>query len=72
MPRLISFMLTRLAAGAGLGCAVGFVVWNNRFAGMYSASPTDYYVAQGLFVYLFASMLGVGYLITALMLEDTR
>ncbi|MBY5405112.1 hypothetical protein HFO93_25365 [Rhizobium leguminosarum] len=72
MPRLISFMLTRIAAGAGLGCVVGLVVWSNGFAGISSASSTDYYIAQGMFVYLFASTLGVGYLATALMLDDTR
>ena len=69
MPGLISFMLTRFVAGAGLGCISGFLIWNNGFVGMSAASSTDYYLAQGLFVYLFASTMG--YLATALMLDDT-
>ncbi|MDR9804679.1 hypothetical protein [Rhizobium hidalgonense] len=72
MPRLISFMLTRLAAGAALGCGVVLVAWNNGFAEMSPASPTDYYIAQGLFAYLFASTFRVGYLARSLMLDDTR
>ncbi|MBB3648252.1 hypothetical protein FHX14_004477 [Rhizobium sp. BK619] len=70
MPGLISFMLTRFVAGAGLGCIAGLVIWNNGFLRMSAASSTDYYLAQGLFVYLFASTMGLGYMATALMLDD--
>ncbi|ASR09891.1 hypothetical protein CHY08_22460 (plasmid) [Rhizobium leguminosarum bv. viciae] len=67
MPRMIRFMLTRLATGFAIGCAVGFFVWQNGFA---VAGAIDDYLAQGLFIYLFASTIAMGYLATALLLEE--
>ncbi|ARM92204.1 hypothetical protein RHEC894_PE00180 (plasmid) [Rhizobium sp. CIAT894] len=70
MPRMISFMLTRLATGFAIGCVVGFVVWRNGFLPFGSAAgEVQHYIAQGLFIYLFASTIGMGYLATALLLE---
>ncbi|AJC82478.1 hypothetical protein IE4803_PB00435 (plasmid) [Rhizobium etli bv. phaseoli str. IE4803] len=66
MPRMIRFMLTRLATGFAIGSAVGFCVWQNGFA---AAGTLENY-AQGLFIYLFASTISMGYLATALLLEE--
>lgn len=70
MPRLIRFMLTRLATGFAIGCVVGFLVWPNYAltSGAMSGSVENY-IAQGLFIYLFASTISMGYLATALLLE---
>ncbi|MGO7542987.1 hypothetical protein ACC680_30965 [Rhizobium ruizarguesonis] len=71
MPRMISFILTRLATGFVIGCAVGFVVWQNGLLYSTSAAGTlENYLAQGLFIYLFASTMSMGYLATALLLEE--
>lgn len=67
MPPLVNFMLTRLAAGFAIGAAVGLAIWSNTIA---PAFPSSGYVAQGLFIYQFASTIGVCYLATALMLDD--
>ncbi|MBY5410834.1 hypothetical protein HFO98_20665 [Rhizobium leguminosarum] len=67
MPRMIRFMLTRLATGFAIGCAVGFFLWQNGFA---VAGTFDDYLAQGLFIYFFASTIAMGYLATALLLEE--
>lgn len=70
MPRMISFMLTRLATGFAIGCAVGFLIWQNGFL-PFGSAPGEFqnYIAQGLFIYLFASTISMGYLATALLLE---
>ncbi|ANM13829.1 hypothetical protein NE852_01810 (plasmid) [Rhizobium sp. Pop5] len=67
MPRMIRFMLTRLATGFAIGSAVGFFVRQNGFA---AAGTLEDYLAQGLFIYLFASTISMGYLATALLLEE--
>ncbi|MBY5546790.1 hypothetical protein HFO61_08160 [Rhizobium leguminosarum] len=67
MPCMIRFMLTRLATGFAIGCAAGFFIWQNGFA---VAGAIDDYLAQGLFIYLFASTIAMGYLATALLLEE--
>ncbi|MBY3093582.1 hypothetical protein HLH89_34475 [Rhizobium laguerreae] len=67
MPRMIRFMLTRLATGFAIGCAVGFFLWQNGSA---VAGTFDDYLAQGLFIYFFASTIAMGYLATALLLEE--
>ncbi|MBB3356201.1 hypothetical protein FHT70_006191 [Rhizobium sp. BK049] len=46
---------------------MGFFVWQNGFA---AAETLENYLAQGLFIYLFASTVSVGYLATALLLEE--
>ncbi|TAU79267.1 hypothetical protein [Rhizobium leguminosarum] len=69
MPRMISFILTRLATGFAIGCAVGFVVWQNGLLTTTTTAGT-HYLAQGLFIYFFASTMSVGYLATALLLEE--
>lgn len=70
MPRMIRFILTRLATGFAIGCAVGFLVWQKgSWSSGASAQAPDSYIAQGLFIYLFASTIGMGYLATALLLE---
>ncbi|MBB4255900.1 MULTISPECIES: hypothetical protein [Rhizobium] len=71
MPRMISFILTRLATGFAIGCATGFLVWQNGFLSSSAAAGTlENYLAQGLFMYLFASTISMGYLSTALLLEE--
>ncbi|MGO8125390.1 hypothetical protein ACC728_30655 [Rhizobium ruizarguesonis] len=71
MPRMISFILTRLATGFAIGCAVGFAVWQNGlFSSTSTAGTLESYLAQGLFIYLFASTMSMGYLATALLLEE--
>ncbi|AXA43008.1 hypothetical protein ACU8OR_27720 (plasmid) [Rhizobium leguminosarum] len=71
MPRMISFILTRLATGFAIGCAVGFVVWQNGLLSSTSMTGTlEKYLAQGLFIYLFASTMSMGYLATALLMEE--
>lgn len=67
MPRMIRFLLTRLATGFAIGCAVGFFVWQNGFA---VPGAIENYLAQALFIYLFASSISMGYLATALLLEE--
>ncbi|WP_082928889.1 hypothetical protein [Rhizobium bangladeshense] len=67
MPRMIRFMLTRLATGFAIGCPVGFFVWQNGFA---LTGAIENYLAQALFIYLFASTISMGYLATALLLEE--
>lgn len=70
MPRMIRFMLTRLATGFAIGCAVGFLVWQNgSWSSSAPAGALESYLAQGLFIYLFASTISMGYLATALLLE---
>ncbi|UVD60830.1 hypothetical protein NE852_30115 (plasmid) [Rhizobium sp. Pop5] len=70
MPRMIRFMLIRLATGFAIGCAVGFFAFQSGFLPSGSAAGTiENYIAQGLFIYLFASTIGMGYLATALLLE---
>ena len=66
---MIRFILTRLATGFAIGCAVGFLVWQNGSWSGASAQAPDSYIAQGLFIYLFASTISMGYLATALLLE---
>ncbi|RUM05679.1 hypothetical protein [Rhizobium fabae] len=71
MPRMISFILTRLATGFAIGCATAFLVWQNGFFSPGAmAGNLDNYLAQGLFIYLFASTISMGYLATALLLEE--
>ncbi|MDR9808763.1 hypothetical protein [Rhizobium hidalgonense] len=71
MPLMIRFMLTRLATGFAIGCAVGFVVWQNGFlSSSYTAGELENCLAQGLFIYFFASTISMGYLATALLLES--
>ncbi|MBY5359847.1 hypothetical protein HFO97_07625 [Rhizobium leguminosarum] len=71
MPRMIRFILTRLATGFAIGCAVGFVVWHNGILSSTStAGNLENYLAQVLFIYLFASTMSMGYLATALLLEE--
>ncbi|ANL30465.1 hypothetical protein AMC90_PB00147 (plasmid) [Rhizobium phaseoli] len=67
MPRMITFMLTRLATGFAIGCAVGIFVWQNGFA---VTGTIENYLAEALFIYLFASTISMGYLATALLLEE--
>ncbi|MBX4927664.1 hypothetical protein [Rhizobium binae] len=67
MPPMIRFMLTRLATGFAIGCGVGSFVWHNGFA---AAGNSEDFLAQGLFIYLFASTISMGYLATALLLEE--
>lgn len=71
MPPMIRFILTRLATGFAIGCVAGFLVWRNGFLPSSSvAVPLENYLAQGLFVYFFASTMSMGYLATALLLEE--
>ncbi|AGS25596.1 hypothetical protein [Rhizobium etli] len=67
MPGMIKLMLTRLATGFAIGCSVGFVVWQNGFV---VPGTIENYIAQALFIYLFASTISIGYLATALLLEE--
>jgi hypothetical protein len=67
MPPLVTFIVTRLAIGFALGVAAGFVVWIKSIA---PVSSSHGYVAAGLFIYQFASTIGVCYLATALMLDE--
>nr|WP_064697804.1 hypothetical protein [Rhizobium aegyptiacum] len=64
---IIRFMLTRLATGFAIGCAVGSFVWKDSFA---AADTVENYLARGLFTYLFAGTNGMAYLATALLLEE--
>ncbi|MBB2750521.1 UNVERIFIED_ORG: hypothetical protein GGI57_001197 [Rhizobium aethiopicum] len=49
---------------------MGFLVWQNGFLPFGSAAgEVQHYIAQGLFIYLFASTISMGYLATALLLE---
>ncbi|MBO9126935.1 MULTISPECIES: hypothetical protein [unclassified Rhizobium] len=68
MPPLIRFMLTRLAIGFALGALTGVVVWAINLSQLYPPNP-ERWIAQSLFVYLFASTMGVGYLATSLFLD---
>ncbi|MBY5494255.1 hypothetical protein ACC689_07810 [Rhizobium ruizarguesonis] len=67
MPPLVTFIVTRLAIGFLLGATAGFVVWIKSIA---PVSPSYSYVAQGMFIYQFASTIGVCYLATALMFDE--
>jgi hypothetical protein len=50
---------------------VGFAVWQNGlFSSTSTAGTLENYLAQGLFIYLFASTMSMGYLATALLLEE--
>jgi len=69
MPRLIWFLVTRLSAGFAIGCLAGLAIW--RFCSLGTGIESlDYYVAQGMFIYLFGSTIAAGYLATALWLDD--
>ncbi|MBB2680359.1 UNVERIFIED_ORG: hypothetical protein GGI61_003957 [Rhizobium esperanzae] len=46
---------------------MGFFVWQNGFA---VPGAIENYLAQALFIYLFASTISMGYLATALLLEE--
>jgi hypothetical protein len=71
MPRLISFMLTRLLTGFSIGVVVGVAVWINGLSPIGSSlDGPESYMMPGLFIYLFGSTIGVGYLATALFLDD--
>ncbi|WP_042120021.1 hypothetical protein [Rhizobium etli] len=70
MPCMIRFMLTRLATGFTVGCAVGFFIWQNWQNGFAVTDTVENYLAQALFIYLFASTISMGYLATALLLEE--
>ncbi|NKL36831.1 hypothetical protein GFL49_24175 [Rhizobium leguminosarum bv. viciae] len=71
MPRMISFILTQLTTGFAIGCAAGSLVLQNGFLSSSAMAGTlENYLAQGLFVYLFASTISMGYLATALLLEE--
>nr|WP_245270638.1 hypothetical protein [Rhizobium sp. Pop5] len=49
---------------------MGFFAFQSGFLPSGSAAGTiENYIAQGLFIYLFASTIGMGYLATALLLE---
>lgn len=71
MPPLIRFLLTRFATGFLIGTAAGLAIWQG---GAWPEGPdaSERYIAIGLFLYLFASTFGVGYLATALMLDDLQ
>ncbi|MBY5814639.1 hypothetical protein [Rhizobium leguminosarum] len=70
MPPLISFMLTRLAIGFAIGGIAGAIVWINGLSEMFPSPVWERWLAQGLFIYLFASTIGGGYLATALFQND--
>ncbi|WFU13360.1 hypothetical protein QA646_29585 (plasmid) [Rhizobium sp. CB3090] len=71
MPRLISFMLTRLLIGFAMGTVVGLIIWTNGVSSVASSLVTpERYIAFGMFVYLFASTIGISYFSTALFLDD--
>ncbi|NKM88100.1 hypothetical protein GFL54_28175 [Rhizobium laguerreae] len=70
MPPLISFMLTRLATGFAIGGIAGAIVWINGLSEMFPSNVSERWLAQGLFIYLFASTIGGGYLATALFQND--
>jgi hypothetical protein len=71
MPQLIAFMLTRLSIGFALGMLTALAIWFNGFAPAGSAaSSSDYYIAQAVFLYLFGSTIALGYLSTALWLDE--
>ncbi|WP_064709243.1 hypothetical protein [Rhizobium bangladeshense] len=67
MPCMIRFMLTRFAAGFAIGCTVGLVICQQAFP---ATGAVENYLVHGLFVYFFASTIGMGYLATALLLEE--
>jgi len=69
MPHLIWFLLTRLSAGFAIGSMAGLAIWRVGSWGAGIEVP-DYYVAQGMFVYLFGSTIAAGYLVTALWLDE--
>jgi hypothetical protein len=69
MPHLIWFLLTRLSAGFAIGSVAGLAIWRVGSWGAGIEVP-DYYVAQGMFVYLFGSTIAAGYLATALWLDE--
>ncbi|MBY3102321.1 hypothetical protein HFO69_32275 [Rhizobium laguerreae] len=70
MPPLVSFMLTRLAIGFAIGGTAGAIVWINGLSEMFPSNVSERWLAQGLFIYLFASTIGGGYLATALFQND--
>ncbi|MFS8055597.1 hypothetical protein QD357_22500 [Rhizobium sp. BR 317] len=71
MPRLISFMLTRLLIGFAIGTVVGLIIWTNGVSPVaLSLVAPERYIAFGMFVYLFASTIGISYFSTALFLDD--
>lgn len=73
MPRLIWFILTRFSTGFALGCITGMLVWQIQISGVGSGMAfPDSLVAQGLFMHLFASTIGIGYLATALWIENSE
>ncbi len=70
MPPLIVFMITRTAIGFTIGTAVGLFLWFNGLSQISTSSAPEKWLAFGLFIYLFASTFGGGYLATALMQDD--
>jgi NhaP-type Na+/H+ or K+/H+ antiporter len=73
MPRLIWFILTRFITGFALGCVTGLLIWQIRIGAMgYRMVFPDSFIAQGLFIYLFASTIGLGYMATALWIENSE
>lgn len=71
MPGLIFFILTRLSIGFAIGCAAGFAIWRSGFSDMGAGlGSLEHLVIEGLFIYLFASAIGMGYLATALLLDE--
>jgi hypothetical protein len=69
MPRLVSFMLTRLSIGFALGIATALAIWSNGFPAISGSHGHHDFVALCLFVYGFGSSIALGYLATALVLE---
>ncbi len=75
MPRspltpLIHFMLVRLSTGFVIGALTALGIAMTGFpVGPGVGTYTDL-LAFGLFLYLFASTMAIGYLATALMLDD--
>lgn len=71
MPRLIRFIIIRMAIGFLIGSVVGSIVWTTGFADSAgSLGGAGGYVAQGLFIFAFGDTIALGYLGTALMMES--
>ena len=73
MPRLIWFILTRFLTGFALGCITGMLIWQLQISGLGSGmDSSNSFIARGLFMYFFASTLGIGYMATSLLIETSE
>lgn len=70
LPPFIHFMLVRLSIGFVIGVLTALAIAMTGFPVGPGVGVYTHLLAFGLFLYLFASTMAIGYLATALMLDD--